>query len=144
MNMNKTTFIPKEKVPRGSRLFDAKGKVLGRLPTQVAVALMGKDKPEYHPAVDCGDFVVVINCAGVKLTGRKLDQKKLQYHSLYPGGFKEKGYRDIMQTKPELAVRMAVERMLPKNRLASRLKTRLRLFRGTEHKHAAQKPVAVK
>ncbi|HNW93016.1 MAG TPA: 50S ribosomal protein L13 [bacterium] len=142
--MGKTPFIPADRVPRGSRLFDAKGKVLGRLSTQIAVALMGKDKPEYHPAVDCGDFVVVINCAQVRLTGRKLDQKKLQYHSLYPDGFKEKGYREIMQLKPELAVRMAVERMLPKNKLGSKMKTRLRLFRDAEHKHAAQKPVAVK
>lgn len=142
--MKKTAIIPKDKVPRTSRLFDADGKVLGRLATQVAVALMGKDKPEYHPAVDCGDFVVVVNCAKVKLTGRKLEQKKLQWHSMYPRGFKERSYTEVMQKTPELAVRLAVERMLPKNRLASRLKKRLRVYRGVEHKHAAQKPAAVK
>lgn len=126
------------------RLIDADGKILGRLATQIAVALRGKDKPTFSPHRDEGDFVVVVNAAKVRLTGRKLVQKRAYRHSGYPGGFRSVTYEQLMQTHPERAVEAAVRGMLPKNALGRRLLRKLKVYPGPEHPHAAQRPAAVK
>jgi len=139
MASNKTTTPP-----RRWRLVDADGRVLGRLATQVAVILRGKDKPTYTPHLDGGDFVVVINAAKVRLTGRKLQQKRAYRHSGYPGGFRSVTYERLMQTHPDRAVEAAVRGMLPKNRLGRALFRKLKVYAGPTHPHTAQRPVAVK
>ena len=120
---------------------DAAGKPLGRVASQVASILRGKHKPTFTPHVDGGDFVVVVNASKVVLTGKKLDQKYYRYHTGYVGGLKEITYREMMEKKPEEVVAHAVSGMLPKNKLRSRMMTRLRVFAGAEHTHAAQNPV---
>ncbi len=130
--------------PRRWRLVDADGRVLGRLATQVAVILRGKDKPTYTPHLDGGDFVVVINAAKVRLTGRKLQQKRAYRHSGYPGGLRSVTYEHLMQTHPDRAVEAAVRGMLPKNRLGRALFRKLKVYAGPTHPHTAQRPVAVK
>lgn len=122
------------------RLIDADGKILGRLATRVAVILRGKDKPTFTPHLDGGDFVVVINAAKVRLTGRKLQQKRAYRHSGYPGGFRSVTYERLMQTHPDRAVEDAVRGMLPKNALGRRLIRKLKVYKGPVHPHAAQKP----
>jgi large subunit ribosomal protein L13 len=135
------TFIPKkEEIQRKWYVIDAAGKPLGRVASQAAIILNGKHKPTYTPFFDCGDSVIVINAEKAVLTGKKLTQKFYRHHSLYPGGLKEIPYKDLMVTKPELAMKVAVKRMLPKNKLASRMITRLRIFKGAEHDLAAQNP----
>jgi large subunit ribosomal protein L13 len=135
------TFIPKkEDIQRKWYVIDAAGKPLGRVASQAAIILNGKHKPTYTPFLDCGDSVIVINADKAVLTGKKLTQKFYRHHSLYPGGLKEIAYKDLMVTKPELAMHVAVKRMLPKNKLASRMITRLRVFKGAEHDLAAQNP----
>ena len=119
---------------------DAAGKPLGRVASQVASILRGKHKPTFTPHVDCGDFVVVVNASKVVLTGKKLDQKYYRYHTGYVGGLKEISYREMMEKKPEEVVAHAVSGMLPKNKLRAKMMTRLRVFAGAEHTHAAQKP----
>jgi large subunit ribosomal protein L13 len=119
---------------------DADGKALGRLASQVASVLRGKHKPTYTPHVDCGDFVVVVNAGKVKLTGRKLDQKKWQRHSGIPGGFKEDTYRKLLETKPTLPIEKAVKGMLPKGVLGREMVTKLKVYATPDHPHAAQKP----
>lgn len=119
---------------------DGDGKVFGRVASQVASILRGKNKPEFTPHVDTGDFVIVVNADKLVLTGKKLDQKFYHRHSGYPGGLKSTSYRDLMQTKPELAFYEAVRRMLPKNALGRKMLTKLRVCKGPEHKYAAQKP----
>ena len=114
--------------------------VLGRLASQVAAILRGKNKPIFTPHVDSGDHVIILNADKVVLTGRKLDQKKYYHHSGYPGGLKETTYRNLLKNKPEFAVLEAVRRMLPKGPLGRSMLTKLRVYRGTEHKHQAQKP----
>lgn len=121
---------------------DADGKVLGRLATRVARVLIGKDKPEFTPNVDCGDHVVVINAAKIVLTGRKLEQKVYRRHSGYPGGLKETGVSKRLAERPEDVVRDAVLGMLPKNKLRAHRARKLRIYadaKGLE-RHAAQKP----
>ena len=122
---------------------DAAGKPLGRVASQVASILRGKHKPTFTPHVDGGDFVVVVNASKVVLTGKKLDQKYYRYHTGYVGGLKEITYREMMEKKPEEVVAHAVSGMLPKNKLRSRMMTRLRVFAGAEHTHAAQKPEVI-
>ena len=119
---------------------DGEGKVFGRIASQVASILRGKNKPEFTPNVDTGDFVIIINADKLVLTGKKLDQKFYYRHSGYPGGLKKTAYRDLMQNKPEFAVYEAVRRMLPKNTLGKAMLTKLRVYKGADHKHAAQKP----
>src|SRR5258706_14289086 len=119
---------------------DVAGMTLGRACTQVAHVLRGKHKPTYTPHVDCGDFVVVVNCAKVKLTGRKLDQKMWQRHSGIPGGYKEDTYRKLLETKPTLPVEKAVKGMLPKGVLGREMITKLKVYATPDHPHAAQKP----
>lgn len=127
-------------VQRNWYVVDAEGKTLGRIATEIATILRGKHKPTFTPHVDGGDFVVVVNAEKVVLTGKKLDQKLYRYHTGYVGGLKEISYRDMMKNKPEEVVAHAVSGMLPKNKLRSRMMTRLRVFAGAEHTHEAQNP----
>jgi large subunit ribosomal protein L13 len=119
---------------------DAAGKPLGRVASQVASVLRGKNKPEFTPNVDTGDFVIIINAEQVVLTGKKLDQKMMRHHSNYPGGLKETPYREVLAKKPELAFQEAVRRMLPKGSLGRSMAKKLKVYRGENHPHAAQNP----
>ena len=136
----KSYMAKAETVERKWYLVDAEGMVLGRLASQVAAILRGKHKPIYTPHVDCGDHVVIINADKVVLTGRKLDEKLYRHHSGYPGGLKEVKYRDLMAKKPEFAVYEAIRLMMPKGPLGRQMLTKVRIYRGAEHKQAAQKP----
>ena len=135
-----TTLLKKETVQRKWYVLDAAGKPLGRTAVIAANLLRGKHKPEYTPHADCGDFVIVINAEKAVLTGKKLDQKFYRTHSGYVGGLKETKYRKLMQEKPELAMKLAVRGMMPRNIITKDSLTRLKVFRGPEHIHAAQKP----
>lgn len=135
------TFMPKaDAVERKWYIVDAEGQTLGRLSSEVAKVLIGKNKPIYTPHVDTGDHVVIINADKVVLTGKKLDQKLYRYHTGHPGGLKEIKYKDMMKNKPEEVVMHAVKGMLPKNKLGRKMLKKLRVYRGSEHKHEAQKP----
>ncbi|MFI3229796.1 MAG: 50S ribosomal protein L13 [Bacillota bacterium] len=140
----KTYMAKPETVERKWYVVDATDMVLGRLAAQVASILRGKNKPTFTPHVDTGDFVIIVNCAKVKLTGKKLEQKYYAYHTGYVGGLKQIGYKRLMSTKPEFAVQKAVKGMLPKNALGRQMITKLFAYRGPEHKHAAQQPVELK
>ena len=120
---------------------DAEGQSLGRVASQVANILRGKNKPIYTPNVDTGDFVIIINASKAVLTGKKLDQKIYYKHSGYVGGLKETKYRKLMAEKPEFALRKAIVGMLPKGPLGRQMAKKLHVFAGAEHNHAAQKPV---
>jgi len=119
---------------------DAEDQVLGRLATRVADLLRGKHKARFTPHVDTGDFVVVVNAEKIKLTGHKLDQKKYYRHSGYPGGIKTRTARELLAKKPEDMIKLAVKGMLPKNRLNRRILTKLKIYAGPDHPHAAQQP----
>ena len=121
-------------------LIDAKGKTLGRLSTEVAKILMGKNKPEYTPNQDMGDFVIVINADKVVLTGNKVNEKLYRHHTGYPGGLKEVAYKDMVVRHPILPVEEAVRGMLPKNALGRQMFRKLKVYAGAEHEHQAQKP----
>jgi len=121
-------------------LVDANGQTLGRLATQIADALRGKTKPEYTPHCDTGDFVVVVNAEKIAVTGNKRADKKYYRHSGYPGGIKERSLNDMLERRPEEVIRKAVKGMLPRNRLARKQLTKLKVYAGPEHPHAAQKP----
>ena len=136
-----STFMAnKGNIQRKWYVLDAAGKPLGKTAVAAATILRGKHKPEYTPHADCGDFVIVINAEKAVLTGKKLDQKFYRTHSGYVGGLKETKYRLLMQQKPELAVRLAVRGMMPRNIVTKDSLTRLKIYRGGEHPHAAQKP----
>ena len=136
-----SSFIAKpHEVERKWYVIDAEGQNLGRMASQIAAILRGKNKPIYTPHVDCGDYVIIINAKDAVLTGKKLEQKYYRTHSGYPGGLKETQYKHLMANKPELAMRLAVRGMLQKNTIADWQLKRLRVFRGAEHDHAAQKP----
>ena len=139
-----STFMAnKGNIVRKWYILDAAGKPLGKTATVAATLLRGKHKPEYTPHADCGDFVIVINAEKAVLTGKKLDQKFYRTHSGYVGGLKETKYRKLMQEKPELAMKLAVRGMMPRNIITKDSLTRLKVFRGPEHIHAAQKPEPV-
>ena len=136
-----STFMAnKGNIVRSWYVLDAAGKPLGKTAALAADLLRGKRKPEFTPNADCGDFVIVINAEKAVLTGKKLDQKYYRSHSGWVGGLKEVKYRTQMQTKPELAMKLAIRGMLPKNIIAKDSLTRLHIYRGGEHEHAAQKP----
>ena len=136
-----STFMAnKDTVVRKWYILDAADKPMGRTATVAADLLRGKHKVDYTPHVDCGDFVIIINAEKAVLTGKKLEQKYYRTHSGYPGGLHETQYKTLMQRKPDLAMRLAVRGMLQKNSIAKWQLRRLRIFRGTEHIHAAQKP----
>ena len=135
------TFIPKAAdIDRKWYVVDADGMVLGRLASQVANILRGKNKPIYTPNMDTGDYVIIINASKAVLTGKKLDQKVYYHHSGYDGGLKETKYRKLMAEKPEFAVRRAVVGMLPKGPLGRQMAKKLKVYAGAEHEQAAQKP----
>ena len=136
-----STFMAnKGNIVRKWYVIDAAGKPLGKTAVAAATILRGKHKPEYTPHADCGDFVIVINAEKAVLTGKKLEQKYYRRHSGWVGGLKETKYRLLMQDKPELAVRLAVRGMMPRNIVTKDSLTRLKIYRGDSHPHAAQKP----
>lgn len=130
----------KDTIARKWYVIDAAGVPLGKTAAKAAHILNGKHRVDYTPHVDCGDFVVIVNAEKAILTGKKLEQKKYYHHSGYIGGLKEVSYKTLMATKPELAMHLAVKGMLPKNSIGRKSFTRLKIYRGTEHKHQAQKP----
>lgn len=139
--LTKTTSIAKpENIERKWYVVDAEGLTLGRMATQIAAVLRGKNKPYFTPFIDTGDFVIVINADKVVLTGKKLEQKMYYRHSGYPGGFKATQYRHLMEKKPAFVVEKAIKGMLPKNKLGRQMYTKLKVYAGSEHPHAAQKP----
>ena len=129
-----------QNVERKWYVIDAEDLVMGRLASQVASILRGKNKPTFTPHVDCGDYVIVVNASKIKLTGKKLDQKLYRYHTGYPGGLKEITYRKLMANKSEFAFKEAVRRMLPKGPLGYAMLKKLRVYAGPEHEQQAQKP----
>ena len=136
----KTYVATPETVERKWLLIDASGKTLGRLATEVAKLLRGKQKATYTPFVDTGDYVIVINASEMVLTGKKLDQKMYRYHTGYAGGLKETSYRNLMSKNPEKALELAVKGRLPKNSLGRQMFKKLKVYAGAEHKNEAQKP----
>jgi large subunit ribosomal protein L13 len=138
--VEKTYVTKKESVQREWFVVDASGQTLGRLATRVARVLRGKHKPIYSPAVDTGDYVIVVNAGKVHVTGRKLDQKIYYRHSGYPGGLKEITLRNLLQKHPTRVVEYAVQGMLPKNRLGRRMLKKLKVYAGPDHPHGAQQP----
>ena len=131
-------------IEREWRLVDAEGQTLGRLATQIADTLRGKDKPQYTPHVDTGDFVVVVNAAKIHVTGKKLDEKLYYRHSGYPGGLRSRPLREQLERRPEEVIRKAVKGMLPRNRLGRAQIRKLKIYAGPEHPHAAQSPEPLK
>ena len=139
-----STYMAKvETLERKWYVIDAAGKPLGRTAVAAANILRGKHRPEFTPHVDCGEFVIIINADKAVLTGKKLEQKYYRRHSGYIGGLKEVQYKTLMATKPELAMELAVKGMLPHNTIGAKSATRLKVYAGAEHAHAAQKPEAV-
>lgn len=135
------TFMAKaEEVKRKWYVVDAEGKPLGRLASEIAKILRGKNKPTYTPHVDTGDHVIVLNAGKVLLTGNKLDQKVYRHHSGWPGGLKEVLYRQLIAAKPEKVIELAVKGMLPKNSLGRAMFRKLKVYKGSEHEHQAQQP----
>ena len=139
-----STFMQKPaEIERKWYIVDAANKPLGKTAVAAATILRGKHRPEFTPHVDCGEFVIIVNADKAILTGKKLDQKYYRRHSGYIGGLKEVQYKTLMATKPELAMELAVKGMLPHNSIGAKSATRLKVFAGAEHTHAAQKPVAI-
>ena len=141
--LNKTFQAKPGEVSRNWVLVDLAGKTLGRAATVIASMLRGKLKPEYTPHVDAGDFVVVVNADKVKLTGRKLDQKRYIWHSGYPGGIRTVTAGELLSKKPAEMLRIAVRGMLPKNTLGRKLLKKLKVYASPEHPHTAQQPKQV-
>ncbi|MEE3362931.1 MAG: 50S ribosomal protein L13 [Anaerovoracaceae bacterium] len=138
--MDKSFIQKPHEVERKWYLVDAEGQTLGRMATQIATILRGKNKPTYTPHVDCGDYVIVINAEKVAVTGKKRSDKVYRRHSGYPGGLKETTFEEMMEKHPEEAVRHAVKGMMPKGRLGRQMFKKLKVYAGPEHNHAAQKP----
>ena len=136
----KTYSAKPGEIERQWYVVDADGETLGRLATRIADTLRGKRKPVYTPHVDTGDFVVVINCERIRVTGNKLQEKIYSRHSGYPGGLRERTLAEQLQRRPEEVIRRAVRGMLPKNRLGRAQLTKLKVYRGAEHPHVAQQP----
>ena len=140
--MKTYTAKPRE-IEQTWHLIDAEGRTLGRVATVIADLLRGKTKPQYTPHVDTGDFVVVVNAEKVHVTGRKLEQKIYYRHSGYPGGLRSRTLAEQLQRRPEEVLRKAVKGMLPRNKLAARQITKLKIYAGPDHPHAAQNPVPI-
>jgi large subunit ribosomal protein L13 len=138
--MQKTWNAKTGEVPREWYVVDAEGKTLGRLSTRIADTLRGKDKPQYTPHTDTGDFVVVVNAEKIAVTGNKMDEKIYYRHSGYPGGLKERTLREQLERRPTDVLRKAVKGMLPRNRLARQQLLKLKIYAGPEHPHEAQAP----
>ena len=138
-----TTLVRKEDVQRKWYIVDAAGQPLGKTAVKAANILRGKHRPEFTPHADCGEFVIIINASKAVLTGRKLEQKYYRHHSGYIGGLKEVQYKTLMANRPEMAMELAVKRMLPANTIGRKSMTRLHIYAGAEHAHAAQKPIVL-
>lgn len=139
------TYIPKEdEVKRTWYVLDLQGKNLGRTATQIAMVLMGKNKPTYTPNIDVGDFVVLINADKFEVTGNKMNDKMYRHHTGFPGGLKESNLQDLMKKHPDRAIKLAVSGMLPKNKLRARRMKRLKVYCAPTHPHQPQKPVELK
>jgi len=121
-------------------LVDADGAILGRMAAKITPLLMGKNRPQYTPHVDAGDYVVVVNAEKIRVTGKKAQQNMYDYYTLYPGHHKFVSFADMMEKKPEKVVELAVRRMLPKNKLGRKMLTRLKVYRSPDHQHQAQRP----
>ena len=124
-------------------LVDADGAILGRMAAKIAPVLMGKTKPTYTPHVDTGDYVIVVNADKIKVTGKKAEDKQYDYYIHFPGGHKFVSFADMMAKKPEKVIELAVRRMLPKNKLGRKMLKKLKVYRGSEHPHQAQRPEKV-
>lgn len=135
-----TKSLRKEDVVKDWLIVDATDKTVGRLASQVAALIRGKHKPWFTPHVDCGDFVIVINAEKVKMTGKRPDMKEYFSHSGYPGSAKFETFKNLMLSKPERVIEMAVKGMLPKNRLGRKMHTNMKIYKGNEHPHSAQQP----
>ncbi len=137
----KTYMAKSNEIEKNWYLVDVAGKPLGRVATQIAHILRGKHKPEFTPHVDTGDFVVVINAEKVALTGKKATQKMYYWHTGYAGGIKQRSFLEMIEKKPEEVIYLAVKRMLPHNSLGRAMLKKLKVYRGSDHPHEAQKPV---
>lgn len=135
----KTYSAKADDIDRKWYLVDAEGKILGRLATQIAKILRGKNKPTYTPSMDLGDYVVVINAEKIKVTGDKLKGKIYRYHTFYPGGLKSVRLETLLNKKPELVVKKAIQGMIPHNKLGRAMIKKLKIYKGSEHPHQAQK-----
>lgn len=140
----KTVSVSKEDANKSWYLVDAENQIVGRLATQIASILKGKNKPTYTPHADTGDFVVVINAEKVKFTGKKMEQKTYLRHTGYPGGQRAETPKDFLEKKPEVILEKAVRGMLPKNKLGRAMIKKLFVYTGSEHPHQAQKPEQLK
>jgi large subunit ribosomal protein L13 len=138
--VQKTYYPKQDEITRSWYLVDAAGQNLGRLATRIAGVLLGKGKPEFTPGVDVGDFVIVINAEKIAVTGKRLDQKIYYRHSGYPGGLKQITLRNQLDKFPDRVIRSAVRGMIPRNRFGRKLIKKLKVFRGPDHPHSAQKP----
>jgi large subunit ribosomal protein L13 len=138
-----TKFAKREENPNNWYVVDADGKVLGRLASEVAKRIRGKYNPQFTPNSDVGDWVIVINADKVRLTGKRAELKDYKTHSTYPGGQRIRSYKEVFAATPEKVIQLAVKRMLPKTKLGSTLINKLKVYKGTEHPHTAQKPVAL-
>jgi large subunit ribosomal protein L13 len=136
----KSFMAKKDQIEQKWLLVDAEGAVLGRMAAKIAPILMGKAKPTYTPHVDTGDYVIVVNAEKVKVTGKKAQAKEYDYYTHYPGGHKFVSFADMMAKRPERVVELAIRRMLPKNRLGRKMLKKLKVYRGADHEHHAQKP----
>ncbi|MCK4651323.1 50S ribosomal protein L13 [Candidatus Babeliales bacterium] len=136
--MNKSFFLRKEDRKPNWRVMDASGMILGRLATRVATILIGKDKPEYTPHTDTGDYVIITNCEKIMLSGNKFEDKIYRFFSGWRGGLKEKSAKEVFKKDPTLLIKYAVKRMLPKSRLGRQMFKKLKVYSGSEHPHKAQ------
>ncbi len=141
--MEKTYYPKPDEIQNDWYIVDAYGQTLGRLASRISKVLLGKHKPTFTPGVDTGDYVIVLNCGGVVVTGKKLDDKKYYHHTGYPGGIKEINLRDQLAQHPERVLKSAVKGMLPKTTQGRNLLKRMKLFVGSEHTHGAQNPVVL-
>ncbi len=135
------TYVAKaSEIERKWYVVDAEGKTLGRLSSEIARVLMGKNKAEYTPFLDTGDYVIVVNAEKIHMTGKKWDQKYYRYHTGYPGGLRERKYQEMLQKQPEKIIELAVKGMLPSNKLGRQMIKKLKVYAGSDHKHEAQQP----
>ncbi len=139
----KSFMAKKEQAEHRWFLVDADGIILGRMAAKVAPLLIGKTRPTYTPHVDTGDYVIVVNADKVRVTGKKAQTKFYDYYTHYPGGYKSVSFKEMMAKRPEKVVKLAVARMLPKNKLGRKMLTRLKVYRGPDHDHQAQRPLKI-
>ena len=136
----KSYLAKKGDIEQKWHLIDAEGQILGRLATKIAPILMGKTKPTYTPNVDTGDYVIVVNAEKIKVPSKKAETKEYRHYTGYPGGQKTESFETMMEKRPEKVIEMAVKRMLPKNKLGRVMFRKLKVYRGPDHEHTAQKP----